>query len=74
MQNCSSCFLSSIADRFCYVNSISDALSLELGVKYVPLRVRNWTPSLKLRIFNTQLDKVLSDAGESSAELQIQIR
>ncbi|XP_077324865.1 inositol 1,4,5-triphosphate receptor associated 2 isoform X2 [Lithobates pipiens] len=51
-----------------------DALSLELSVKYVPPRVRIWTPSLNLRRFDTQLDKVLSEAGESFAELQIQIR
>ncbi|XP_040201350.1 inositol 1,4,5-triphosphate receptor associated 2 [Rana temporaria] len=62
------------ADYLHEFSPLLDALSLELGVKYVPLRVRNWTPSLKLRIFNTQLDKVLSDGGESSAELQIQIR
>lgn len=62
------------ADDLHEFSPLLDALSLELSVKYVPLRVRNWTPSLNLRRFNTQLDKVLSETGGSSAELQIQIR
>ncbi|KAM5173176.1 inositol 1,4,5-triphosphate receptor associated 2 isoform 2-T2 [Mantella aurantiaca] len=49
-----------------------DALSLELGVKYLCLRTRNPPASQSLRRFNAHQEKVLSDAGES-AYIQIQI-
>ncbi|XP_072256033.1 inositol 1,4,5-triphosphate receptor associated 2 [Pyxicephalus adspersus] len=49
-----------------------DALSLELGEKY--LRARSWQASSSLGRFNTDQDKVLGEACDSSADLQTPAR
>ncbi|XP_018424664.1 PREDICTED: lymphoid-restricted membrane protein [Nanorana parkeri] len=62
------------ADSLHEFSPLLDALSLELGVKYLRRRLKDRSASPSLKRLISHQDKVLSEAGESSANLQIQIR